>query len=143
MKPNVGSALLALALAALAPLAGCPAPAATPAPVEPTPTTTDPQPPASTDPVLTADGRHFAAARTYQGECAPAGSRGGCYSLTLEPDGRFRHMLLDAAVSGTYVIAGDQVQLTPDGAAPPQSLPLSPDRGKVGDYVLKAEPTAN
>ncbi len=90
------------------------------------------------DPMLTADGRHFAASRTYQGECAPAGSRGGCYSVDLQPDGSYRHMLLDAPITGTYVIAGDQVNFTPAGAAPPSSMTLSADRTKLDDYVYQA-----
>jgi hypothetical protein len=89
------------------------------------------------DPMLTADGLHFAASRTYQGECAPAGSRGGCYSITLEPDGAYRQMLLDAAITGTYVITGSMVKFTPSGAAPPSELALSADRTKLGDYVYQ------
>lgn len=93
--------------------------------------------PAAGDPLLTPDGRWFAAERTYQGECAPAGSRGGCYAITLRPDGSFRHMLLDAPLTGTYAIAGDQVTLTPSGEAAPQTMTLSADRTKLGDYVLQ------
>lgn len=129
-------ARLALATALLAPLAGCPSRAVTPAPT-PTPPATTQAPPTGTDPLLTADGRHFAQARTYQGECAPAGSRGGCYSITLEPDGRFRHMLLDAPLGGTYVVEGDQVRLTPDGEAAPSAMTLSADRARLDDYVYQ------
>lgn len=94
--------------------------------------------------MLTADGKHFAASRTYQGECMPAQSRGGCYSITLEPDGSYRQMLLDAAVTGTYVIEGDQVSLTPGGDMPPATMTLSADRTKLDDYQYQAapEPTA-
>ena len=114
-------------------VAACPARSAAPAPgpvVEPSPVQSDP------DPLITADG-HFAAARTYQGECMPAGSRGGCYSITLEPDGQFRHMLLDAAVTGTYVIKGDNVDLTPSGSTPPSTMVLSADRATLGDYAYQ------
>lgn len=89
------------------------------------------------DPVLSADGTHFAASRTYQGECAPAGSRGGCYSITLEADGSYRQVLLDAAITGTYAISGSTVSLTPGGAAPPSTMTLSPDRTKLDDYVYQ------
>lgn len=98
----------------------------------------DPQP--GGDPLLTADGKHFAASRFYKGECMPAGSRGGCYSITLEPDGTYSHMLLDAAMRGTYVIEGDQVNLIPDGDAQRQTLTLSADRTKLGDFTY--EPAA-
>lgn len=88
------------------------------------------------DGVLTADGKHFAADRLYKGECV--GGRGGCYSITLRADGTYSHMLLDAAMLGTYVIDGDQVQLTPDGDAPPQTMTLSADRMKLDDFVYEA-----
>lgn len=128
-----------LLASSLALVAGCPAHTVEPAPtpeVAPPPEVVPPPVQAGTDPLLTADG-HFAVARTYKGECAPAGSRGGCYSITLEPDGHFRHMLLDAAVSGTYVVKGDAVNLTPEGAMPPSSMPLSADRTRLGDYVYQ------
>lgn len=129
---KLSSSLLALAVSSLALLTACPARSTTP---EPPPT----QP--GGDPLLTADGRHFAASRTYQGECMPAQSRGGCYSFTFAPDGTYRQMLLDAAVTGTYVISGDQVALTPDGDMPPATMTLSPDRTKLDDYAYQA-PTA-
>jgi hypothetical protein len=100
---------------------------------KPPPTPTQPS-----DPLLTADGQHFAASRTYQGECMPAQSRGGCYSFTFAPDGTYRQMLLDAAVTGTYVIAGDSVSLTPDGDMPPATMTLSSDRTKLDDYTYQA-----
>lgn len=112
-------------VAPLALTAGCPARAVTPPPTPVTP---------AGDPMLTADGQHFATTRLYQGECV--GGRGGCYSVTLEPDGSFRNMLLDAAILGTYVIAGDQVQLTPNGA-PPSTMTLSADRTKLDDFVYQ------
>lgn len=89
----------------------------------------------SGDALLAADGKHFAVSRTYQGECMPAGSRGGCYSVTLDPDGSFRNWLLDAAIIGTYEIEGDLVKLTPTGDAPPSTMTLSADRTKLDDYV--------
>lgn len=104
-------------------------------------TSTKPAPPPTTgssaDPLLTADGRWFASERLYQGACAPAGTRGGCYSITLRPDGSYRHMLLDAALAGTYVIAGDQVTLTPSSPAEPQTMTLSSDRMRLGDYAYQ------
>ena len=100
-----------------------------------TPTTGN-QPPVtqSGDPLLAADGKHFAADRTYKGECMPAGSRGGCYSITLDPDGHYRNWLLDAAISGTYEIAGAEVRFTPEGDAPPSTMTLSADRTTLDDY---------
>jgi hypothetical protein len=90
------------------------------------------------DPLLAADGKHFAADRTYQGECMPAGSRGGCYSVTLNADGSYRNWLLDAAMMGTYEIKGDQVMLTPNaGDAPERTMTLSADRTKLDDYVYQ------
>lgn len=91
--------------------------------------------------MLTSDGRWFAAERTYQGECAPAGSRGGCYSITLRPDGSYRHMLLDAPMSGTYVISGNQVTFTPSGPGEAEPMTLSADRSMLGTYVYQAPPS--
>ena len=124
--------VLAASVAALALSAGC----VLTSTKAPPPPTTVPPPPAA-DPMLTADGQHFAAARTYLGECAPAGSRGGCYSVTFAPDGSYSHVLLDAAITGTYVIAGAQVHFTPSGAAPAQTMTLSADRTKLDDFVYQ------
>lgn len=118
----VSAALAAAALAA----AGCPSRAVTPAPP---PVVQQP-----TDSDLTADGKHFAVSRVYKGECMPAGSRGGCYSITLDPDGHYRNWLLDAAISGTYEIAGAEVRFTPEGDAPPSTMTLSADRTTLDDY---------
>lgn len=118
----------ALAVATLA-SAGCPSRAVTPAPP---PVVQQP-----TDGDLTADGKHFAVSRVYKGECMPAGSRGGCYSITLEPDGHYRNWLLDAAISGTYEIAGAEVRFTPEGDAPPSTMTLSGDRSKLDDYTYE------
>lgn len=60
-------------------------------------------------PALSADGKHFAADAKFQGECAPAGGRGGCYVLTFHPDGSAEHLLLDATERGTYRIDGKAV----------------------------------
>lgn len=59
----------------------------------------------------------------FQGTCAPAGSRGGCYRLTLKADGTFQHVLMDATMGGTYVIDGGTLTLTfPKGGPEPQTL---------------------
>lgn len=126
-----------------APPANAPPSSTAPAPTAPAPTAPAPTAPAPTAPApagtggLTADGRHFAAERVYKGECAPAGSRGGCHTLTLRPDGSYRNWLFDAAIVGTYVIEGDAVVLTPRGPAAPERLALSPDRAKLGTLVLQ------
>lgn len=122
------SSLLALVVSSVALLTACPSRGA-----DPKSPPTQPE----GDPLLTPDGRHFAASRTYQGECMPAQSRGGCYSFTLSPDGTYRQMLLDAAVTGTYVISGDQVSFTPDGDMPPSTMTLSSDRTKLDDYTYQ------
>ncbi len=130
LAPAVRRALHLVNLAgALALGAGCPSRAVVPPP----PVVQQPV----GDPDLTADGKHFALARKYQGECMPAQSRGGCYWISLEPDGTFRNMLLDAAITGTYEIKGDQVLLTPSGDAPPSAMTLSADKLKLGDFVYQ------
>jgi hypothetical protein len=60
-------------------------------------------------PGLSADGKRFARDTEYKGSCAPAGSRGGCYSFTFHPDGTAEHVLLDATAHGTYRIEGKAV----------------------------------
>lgn len=136
----LGLALAASACGAASPPSSEPAPAAGPASP---PVTIAPAAGAGSaavtagDGALTADGRHFAAERVYQGECAPPGTRGGCHTLTLRPDGSFRNWLFDAGLEGSYVIEGDSVVLTPSGAAPPERLTLSADRTRVGDLTLQ------
>ena len=120
---------------ALVLLAGCPAGGAMPAPSQGSQSPVQ-QPPGD-DAALSADGKHFAITRTYKGECMPAGSRGGCYSITLEPDGAYSHMLLDAAMTGSYVIEGNQVKLTPGGPATASAMTLSADRTRLDDYVYQ------
>jgi hypothetical protein len=99
-----------LLLLALGGLAACSSSSTTPA-TPPGSTGEEPHAPptAAGAPALSADGKHFAADTKYQGECAPAGSRGGCYALTFHPDGRAEHLLLDATESGTYRIEGKTV----------------------------------
>jgi hypothetical protein len=80
---------------------------------------------------------HVTVERMYKGACAPAGSRGGCYSITLRPDGSYTHVLLDAGISGTYVVVGSQVNFTPSGGAPASSLALSADGSRLGDLQLQ------
>ena len=68
---------------------------------------------------------------------APAGSRGGCYSVTLDPDGTYRHMMLDAAITGTYQIDGSTVAFKPNGEAQPTTMTLSADRTRLDDFVFQ------
>lgn len=94
--------------------------------------------PASTSPSpLSPDGTHVASERVYEGRCAPPGSRGGCITITLRPDGTYRNFLYDAAVEGTYTIADHTLTLS----GPPESetMTFSPDYGKLDDLALKTE----
>jgi hypothetical protein len=84
---------------------------------------------------LTADGKFLAEQREFVGPCAPAGSRGGCHTITLSPDGTYRNMLYDAAITGTYEIKDGAVHLsaaTPE-APTPAPLTLSADLTKLSD----------
>ncbi|MEO8703038.1 MAG: hypothetical protein ABI867_23535 [Kofleriaceae bacterium] len=118
-------------------VAGCSAPPAnhrthTPAPT-PTP---DPTPAPTSD--LTPDGKHFAAERVYEGDCAPKGSRGGCHTITLRADGTAKNFLFDAAINGTYEIVGGNVLLRgSDSSMPVETLPLSADHATLGSLALK------
>lgn len=101
----------------------------------PKPASTNPPAPAA-DTVLAPDGRHFAKERVYEGDCMPAGGRGGCHTVTLRPDGTFRNFLFDAAMEGTYSIEGSSVALK--GADPePIVMTLSEDRSKLDSLSLK------
>ncbi len=112
---------------------GCPG---QPAPARPQ--TAQPPPPSQPTGELTLDGKHFATERVYQGECMPAGSRGGCHTLTLRPDGTFRNFLYDAAILGTYEIQGTEVALRGgDASMPIERLTLSADRTRLGDLQLE------
>ena len=98
----------------------------------PTPTTT-PLPPPATEPAH--DPHHVDAERTYEGDCMPAGSRGGCHTITLRPDGTFRNFLFDAAMTGTYSIDGTTVTLK--GPSEPIVMTLSDDGKKLDTLALK------
>lgn len=98
-------------------------------------TTSEPGEPDVESP-LTADGRHFAADRVYEGQCAPPGSRGGCHTITLHADGTVDNMLFDAMISGTYEITDHTLVITTsDGGV--EELELSDDYAKLGDLDLK------
>ena len=90
--------------------------------------------PASTSP-LSPDGTHVASERVYEGRCAPAGSRGGCLTITLRPDGTYRNFLYDAAIDGTYTIADHTLTLT--GPSGTETMTFSPDYDKLDDLALK------
>ena len=99
-----------LLLLALGGLAAC-SNSATTSPATPPGAAEEPHgaPPSAGAPALSADGKHFAADARFQGECTPAGGRGGCYVLTFHPDGRAEHLLLDATETGTYRIEGKAI----------------------------------
>ena len=118
-------------------LIGCApaAPAASGSPPPPEPVAVPAAPPAPPAAPAT-QARHFETERVYEGNCAPAGTRGGCYRLTLRPDGTMAYLMLDAAVKGTYVIDGDTITIT---MAPgeTQQFALSADRTMAGELKLK------
>ncbi|MBA3820634.1 MAG: hypothetical protein H0X17_17210 [Deltaproteobacteria bacterium] len=106
------------------------------------PTSTTPATPTApaTSPLsglLTPDGRHVASERVYEGNCAPAGSRGGCHAITLRPDGTYRNFLYDAAIDGTYVISGTTVKLTGSDPSMTEELALAADGSRLGELPLK------
>lgn len=99
----------------------------------PRPTPTPPTAPAGD--VIGADG-HFTKERVYEGDCMPAGTRGGCHTVTLRPDGTFTNFLFDAAIQGVYSIEGSAVALK--GSDPdPIVMTLSEDRTKLDSLALK------
>lgn len=67
----------------------------------------------------------------------PAGTRGGCHTITFYPDGTYRNFLFDAAVTGTYAIAGSAVTLTASDPAMTQTLTLSADGAMLDTLALK------
>jgi hypothetical protein len=81
------------------------------------------------------DGKHVAAERVYEGKCAPPGSRGGCITITLRPDGTYRNFLYDAAIEGTYSISDHT--LTLEGPAASEHMTFSPDYEKLDELALK------
>lgn len=98
------------------------------------PTTTPPPP--TGDGVLGPDGHHVAKERVYEGDCMPAGTRGGCHRVTLLPDGTFINFLFDAAMNGTYSIDGATVSL--QGPDPePITMTLSADGKRLDTLDLK------
>jgi hypothetical protein len=99
-----------------------------------TPVNSDPSTPAQTSP-LGPDGKHVAAERVYEGRCAPAGSRGGCVTITLRPDGTYRNFLYDAAIDGTYTIVDHT--LTLNGPSGNETMTFSADWEKLDDLALK------
>ncbi len=92
-------------------------------------------------PMLGPSGIHFATERVYMGDCAPAGSRGGCHSITFRPQGTYCNMLYDAAIDGTYKVAGQAggmaVIMTASDPDMTQELALTEGGTKLGALVLK------
>jgi len=99
-------------------------------------TTPAPAPPPAGD-VLGPDGTHVAHERVYQGECSPPGSRGGCHTVTLRPDGTYRNFLFDAAIDGTYRIEGRTVTLQGPDPGATEQLTLSADGTMLGGLTLQ------
>lgn len=91
--------------------------------------------------MLGPSGIHFATERVYMGDCAPAGSRGGCHSITFRPDGTYRNMLYDASIDGTYKVSGEPsgttVIMTASDPDMTQELALTDGGTKLGALVLK------
>jgi hypothetical protein len=118
-----------------------PSPPTPPVPPTPAPTVAPDAPGAASaaSPALTADGHAFAAATSYLGSCAPAGSRGGCYRFRFAPDGTATHVLMDAPLHGRYRIEGDMVLFTSTApGASEERLPLTDGRRVLaGDYRLE------
>ena len=66
----------------------------------------------------------------------PAGTRGGCHTVTLRPDGTYRNFLFDAGMDGTYSIDSSVVSLKgPDRE--PITMTLSADGTKLDSLALK------
>ncbi|MBL8601662.1 MAG: hypothetical protein JNK72_07050 [Myxococcales bacterium] len=93
-------------------------------------------------PERTADRRHFAATLRYQGECMPAGSRGGCYLFEFEPNGDASHVLLDARLGGTYRLDGDTVifESTAPDSTPSRLTLVDQGRALSNGYRLVETP---
>ena len=123
-------ALLLAVLVACAPKAATP-----PAPVGDPPATAAPTPPAAA--LLGPDGTHVAVERTYEGHCAPEGSRGGCVTITLRPDGSYRNFQYDMALEGTYTISDHTVTLAGPEPGMTEQMTLSADGEKLDDIALK------
>lgn len=95
-----------------------------------------PPPPPAEDALLGPDGHHVAKERVYEGDCMPAGTRGGCHTVTLRPGGTYRNFLFDAGMEGTYSIDGLVVSLKgPDPE--PITMTLSADGTKLDSLSLK------
>ena len=101
----------------------------------PPPATTTTAPPPASGVPLGPDGKHVATERVYEGDCMPAGSRGGCHTVTLRPDGTYVNFLFDAAMTGTYTIDGTVVSLK--GPDEPIKMTLSADGTKLDSLPLK------
>lgn len=119
-------------------LVGCTPPPPGPRAPATTPTTTTPANPTQSEPATPEiRGGHFTVEHVYEGECMPAGTRGGCHRVTLRVDGTFQNFLFDAAVQGTYNIDGRTVTLIGNGMANTEQLELSADGKLLGKLPLK------
>jgi hypothetical protein len=78
---------------------------------------------------------------SYKGGCAPAGSREGCYVLTVEPSGKANLLLHDAGVAGSLKKNGSTWIFTPDGKARPVTFTVKDQRhldSEYGEFKLEA-----
>lgn len=103
-----------------------------------TPSNTAVDPPASAPEapsIVGPGGKHVAAERAYEGRCAPPGTRGGCITITLRPDGTYKNFLYDAAIEGTYTISDHT--LTLEGPSASEHMTFSADYEKLDDLTLK------
>jgi hypothetical protein len=87
--------------------------------------------------VLSDDGTHVRAERVYEGECMPEGSRGGCHTVTLRPDGTFDNFLFDAMINGTYEIHDHTLVLTLTDGTGMEEMTFSDDYSQLGELPLK------
>jgi hypothetical protein len=116
-------------------LVACAPKATTPSNTAADPSASAPAPAPEPGSIVGPGGKHVATERVYEGKCAPPGSRGGCITITLRPDGTYKNFLYDAAIEGTYSISDHT--LTLEGPAASEHMTFSPDYEKLDELALK------